>query len=128
MLSKLLAVRIIAVLLLLLLAFHILVLTGIIPGDFVWGGQAQVSSQQFIYYELFAAVLTGVFLIITFHKMKLMGENRKSSINTIGLWLMLLFFILNTLGNLSSDITKEKLIFTPVTVLLSLLLLRVLIK
>ncbi|MDP8209521.1 MAG: hypothetical protein RAO94_14015 [Candidatus Stygibacter australis] len=128
MLRKILAMRIIVVLLLLLLAFHILVVMQIIPGDFVWGGQIEANSEQLINYEIFAAVITCLFLIISFYKIKLILENRKNSVNQVGLWLMLLFFLLGILGNLSSDITKEKLIFTPVTVLLSLFILRVIIK
>jgi len=128
MLSKILAMRIIVVLLLLLLVFHILVVMRIISGDFVWGGQIEANSEQLINYEIFAAVVTCVFLVISFYKMRLLRENRKNSINQVGLWLMLLFFLLGILGNLSSDITKERLIFTPVTVLLSLFILRVVIK
>ena len=128
MLNKILAMRIIVILLLLLLAFHILVAMRFIPGDCVWGGQIEANSEKLINYEIFAAVITFMFLVISFYKIKLLRENRRNRINQNGLWLMLLFFLLGILGNLSSDITKEKLIFTPVTVLLSLLIIRVIIK
>lgn len=42
----------------------------------------------------------------------------------IGLWVMFVLFFINTIGNLFSINELEKLIFTPVTLLLSLFSLR----
>ena len=41
------------------------------------------------------------------------------------LWIMSALFVMNTLGNLLSDNQFEKIVFTPVTVILSIFSLRV---
>jgi hypothetical protein len=46
----------------------------------------------------------------------------------VGVWIVFFYFLLNTVGNLTSGITTEKLIFTPITILLTLLAFRVAIE
>jgi hypothetical protein len=47
---------------------------------------------------------------------------------TISFWIMAILFVLNTLGNIISKNKYEKIIFTPVTILLTLLMLILIFK
>ena len=38
----------------------------------------------------------------------------------IGVWIIFIFLLLNTLGNLASDVSAENFIFAPVTIVLAL--------
>jgi hypothetical protein len=37
----------------------------------------------------------------------------------VGIWLVFAYLLLNTLGNLASGISFEKLVFAPITILLA---------
>jgi membrane protein DedA with SNARE-associated domain len=47
---------------------------------------------------------------------------------TSSLWVMFCLFLFNTLGNILSENHLEKIIFTPVTIVLSLLMLVLILK
>jgi len=46
----------------------------------------------------------------------------------IGVWLIFAYLLLNTLGNLASGISLEKLLFAPITIILALCALRLAIE
>jgi len=60
-------------------------------------------------------------LFVRFAQIK---RNRKNVLVSILTWLLFVFFVLNTLGNAMADNWLEKLVFAPLTFILSLLVLR----
>lgn len=103
----------------LIVVFHLLVLMGVIPYSIVWGGRIENDSQYLLLESVSIVVnlfLLGVVLIKT-DKVKV-GVNPK--IISVLLWMMFGLFLLNTLGNLFSKNELEKIIFTPLTLLLSI--------
>lgn len=100
---------------------HLLVLARIVPADLVWGGR---NARNIVPLELFALALTVLFALVIAVKARLVriGTSRAA---TVGSWLLVVFLGLNTLGNLASSTPLETLLFTPVTIVLAILALRV---
>lgn len=111
-----------------LIVFHILVLTGLAPADIVWGGRANTLQSTWRVFEIISLVFTILFAIIVAAKVGYIKTTRFGSAVTVFLWLMFAFLLLNTLGNLASESLQEKLIFTPITIIASLLVLRLAVE
>ena len=103
----------------LLLIFHILVLLGIIPADIVWGGMIQDAQSNLVTLEVIALLVTGLFMLIIAAKLGYMQAGKLSGIVNIGVWLIFVFLLLNTLGNLASGVSFENLVFAPITMILA---------
>lgn len=101
----------------LILIFHILIITGKIPYTIVWGGRLQ-SKLDMYRFESVSILLNSIFLLAVLLKMEII--KLKISLKTINiiLWLMILLFFVNTIGNLFSINFWERIIFTPLTLLL----------
>lgn len=97
---------------------HLGVLTGILPQEMVWG--SRIKSRKQLYnlggvsllanlFFLWVVLQAGGFVSLVFNILVL----------RIVLWLMTALFALNVLGNLSSPNKTERLIFTPLALLLA---------
>ena len=127
-LSAKLAAMILPISLGLLAIFHILVLLGIVPPNIVWGGQVGESPANLVVLEVVALVVTALFAWIIAAKVGYVQVRRFRLGITIGVWLVFAYLLLNTVGNLASGVTLEKLLFTPLTLLLAFCALRVAIE
>jgi hypothetical protein len=105
------------------IVFHLLVILGVIPFDIVWGGRLKDRSQM-VSFELTSILLNLIMLAVVTIKAELIKIPVNKKIIRILLWLMALLFLLNTIGNLLSNNQLEKIIFTPLTFLLSLFSIR----
>ena len=101
------------------LGIHILVLTHVVPYDIVWGSKID-NVQTMIAFEIFALVLTIIFMLIIAMKINLIKLVRFRLIVNIGVWIIMIYTLLNILGNLASGSTFEKWIFTPITVIMAI--------
>lgn len=99
--------------------FHLLVLTGIIPGEIVWGGRIK-TAEELMVFETVSLSLNLFFLLVVLQKGGFihlpLGER---PVNFI-LWIMVILFALNTVGNLFAVSKLERNLFTPLTLLTSL--------
>jgi hypothetical protein len=111
----------------LVMIFHALVLIGIIPFEIVWGGRLK-SKEEMIPFEITSIALNSVMLGIVAMQAGLLKVNVKPSVLKIAFWCMFVLFTINTIGNIFSNNELEKLIFTPLTLLLSVFSLRLAIK
>ena len=96
------------------LIFHFLVLGNIIPFEMVWGGRIQ-SREQLIGFEAFSILSNLYFLFILFLHANILKGKFSPLFIRIGLWIMFVLFLLNTIGNLLSLNSTEKWIMTPLT-------------
>ena len=107
----------------LMVLFHVLVMVQVIPYGMVWGGRLENSSQMLLFEAISIAVnllmLGAVAISAGMVKVKINRGLLKAA-----LWTMFGVFLLNTIGNLLSNNETEKLIFTPLTLLLALFSLR----
>ncbi|ASS49558.1 MAG: hypothetical protein CHH17_12620 [Candidatus Fluviicola riflensis] len=100
------------------LVFHVLILIGVIDYALVWGGRLK-SEAQMLQFETVSLVLNFIFLVVICVRMNWIRINVPRIAVTVTLWLMAALFLLNTLGNLASLNSLETIIFTPVTLVLS---------
>ncbi|GEO05691.1 hypothetical protein AAE02nite_33550 [Adhaeribacter aerolatus] len=107
----------------LIILFHLLVMVGIIPYDMVWGGRLK-NSAQMLSFEAISILLNLIMLAVVGIKAGVFKVNIHRTIIQVALWAMFGLFLLNTLGNLLSQNELEKLIFTPLTLLLAVFSLR----
>jgi hypothetical protein len=114
--------------LVLLFLFHVLVLLKIIPADIVWGGQIKGMPSNLVTLEMVALLVTAVFILIVAAKLGYVQAGKLSGAINVGLWLIFAYLLLNTLGNLASGISFEKLLFAPITIILALCTLRLAIE
>ena len=110
--------------LLLLSIFHVLVLVGVIPSDFIWGGQIDGAEGNLFTMEIISLAVTIFFIFITYVKIKSLTSGKYVKLINILVWVIFAYMILNTLGNLASGVTTEKLIFTPISLLIAFFSLR----
>lgn len=110
----------------LLLLFHILVLFKIIPADIMWGGQA--TSTNIITLEIIAIVVTLFFGFVIAAKTGYINTGKFAVVVNILVWIIFLFLLLNTLGNLASGVSAENFVFAPVTLVLTLCAFRLAIE
>ncbi len=107
--------------------FHLLVLTSIIPYQIVWGGRLQDASQMMMFETVSIALNLFMLAAVAVH-----ARHIKISISpvvtTVILWIMFVLFLINTVGNLFSNNQLEKIIFTPLTFLLAVFSLRAALK
>ncbi|MDQ3100694.1 MAG: hypothetical protein M3R08_04860 [Bacteroidota bacterium] len=99
---------------------HLLILTGNFPAGIVWGGRVE-DHAHLVKLETISIAINSVMLLVV-----LMSNSNIFGGRTIGilLWIMFVFFIFNTVGNLSSIDNTEQLVFAPFTLLLALFSLR----
>ncbi len=112
----------------LLFLFHILVLLKVIPADIVWGGQIRGVPANLVTLETIALLVTALFILIVAAKTGYLQTGKLSGAINVGLWLIFAYLLLNTLGNLASGISLEKLLFAPITIILALCALRLAIE
>jgi hypothetical protein len=128
LISAKLAGNILLVALGLLFIFHILVLVGAIPPDIVWGGMIQGAQTNLITLETIALLVTLLFMLIVAAKTGYVQAGKLSGAVKVGVWLIFVFLLLNTLGNLASGVSFENLIAAPVTIILALCAFRLAIE
>ena len=125
-----LAGRLLVLTLILLTVFHVLVLLKIVPSDIIWGGQIADSDTSLLTLELISLAVTLFFLVIAAARMGWIVSTTNVSGRIVrgGLWIMCVYFVLNTLGNLASGVSIENLVFAPISILLAVLSLRLAIE
>jgi len=127
LISYKLAGKSIILILILLIIFHLLILTGMLPYDWVWGGNVN-TYQKLLNYELIAIIISVLFLIITIFKINSTNLPKFKIFINIGIWIMMVYFFLNLIGNLMSRSSLEKFLFTPIAIILVILIFRLVIE
>jgi hypothetical protein len=116
--------NIILVSLVIMLVVHLLIVMKIVPYTFVWGGQIKDTSSLYL-LEGFSILTTLLFMLIICLKIGHIQTNKFKKAAQIGAWILVIYLLLNTIGNLASGVTFEKLMFTPITILLTILAFRI---
>lgn len=114
------AAKAIVTILVFVMLFHLLVLTGVVPFTIVWGGRLKTNGDM-LRFE-FVSIATNLLMVfVAAVKANWLRLYLPSTLIRVGLWLMAGLFLLNTIGNIFSTNRLEQIIFTPLTMLLSLL-------
>lgn len=123
LISPQLAVNTAIIILGLLALFHILILLGVLPNSFVWGAKT-TDAAEIAKLETVALIMTLFFLAFFLLKKYLMNKGSSQKVINIFMWVMFIWFTFIIIGNILSSSTIEKLIFIPVSIILSLVSLR----
>ena len=104
--------------------FHLSILLGIIPYEITWGGRLKNVSEMYVFETI--SILVNFILGLT---LLIKGNNIKQIISpkivNIILWIFLILFGFNTIGNIFAKTNFEK-IFSILTLSLSVLILTIL--
>jgi hypothetical protein len=111
----------------LVMVFHLFVIIGVIPFNMVWGGRLQ-THEQMISFEVTSILLNFTMLAVVAVYAGYLKVKLNPGIIKVVLWIMVILFLLNTIGNLFSNNEWEKIIFTPITLLLAIFSLRLAIE
>ena len=95
-------------------AFHLLVLTVVIPYHLVWGGRLESASQMHL-LETVSIIIGIMIIVVVGMKGRLIKPSLPQRVITFLLWLLVILFTLNTIGNLLSKTSLETILFTPIT-------------
>ena len=108
------------ILLVLVTIFHVLVITGLVPPEVVWGGSEKAPA-QLIVLEFVSIVVNALMLVIVLIRAGFVQRAISDTTLRILLWVMFAIFVLNTLGNFVSENRFERNVFGPLTVFMALL-------
>jgi hypothetical protein len=127
LLSQKKALNLMIALLIVVLLFHTLVLTGIIPYSIVWAGKISSVKEMRIFETV--SIIINAFLIIILLLRSNYIQNRIPwrRLNVI-IWVFIFLFGLNTIGNLFAKSKFELYLFTPLTFISAILCLRIVIE
>ncbi|MFN4083660.1 MAG: hypothetical protein ACK4K9_08520 [Bacteroidia bacterium] len=114
--------KVIIIISIITIVYHLLIITGIVPYKMVWGGRLE-SREEMLKFESISIALNLLLMAIVIYRLKLSSKFFNQLLNVM-LWAFTGLFILNTLGNVLSNSVIEAIIFTPVTLLIALLCLR----
>ncbi|WP_247232893.1 hypothetical protein [Telluribacter sp. SYSU D00476] len=106
------------------IVFHVLVVLGVIPFEIVWGGRLQDRSQM-LAFEIVSLGINLFMLAIICVRAGIVRINVHPMLTRVIFWAMFGLFLLNTVGNIFSNNSLERLIFTPLTLILSIFCFRV---
>lgn len=129
---RLISAKLAAILLLAILGglavFHVLVIVGIVPSGFVWGGRIADPTDDRVALEAASLVVTMIFALIVAARAGYVRVPSLGKVVHVGIWFVFAYFTLNIIGNIVSSSSIEKLIFTPVSLVLAFLVLRVAVE
>lgn len=109
----------ILILLSLLLLLHFIILFKIIPFNLIWGGRLK-SNNEMYRFEIFSILITSLFVIVILVQGSFLTIDVPKKTITYALWFMTGLFLFNTFGNAISKNKIERLLFTPITIFLTI--------
>lgn len=114
------AIKITIGLLLAVIIFHLCIVAKVIPYEITWGGRLNSEEEMYVFesISIFVNFLLGFVLLMKGGYIK--RYFRQSVINII-LWIFLILFVLNTIGNFFSKTNFEKS-FAVLTLIFAILI------
>lgn len=108
-------------LLTLVIIFHLAVVLQIIPYSIVWAGKLNTVDEMYAFEAV--SISINIFLVtVLLLKGNYIPHRISEQIINAALWLFFALFVLNTIGNLLAETMFERLVFSPLTLLSSILI------
>jgi hypothetical protein len=104
--------------------FHFLVILKIIPYTIVWAGKIENDTQMY-QFESVSVLINVILFSAILIKGQIVPWNVNSKIIQVILYIFVVIFALNTIGNLFAKMSLETYIFTPLTFISAFLCLRI---
>jgi hypothetical protein len=113
------AANVATILFVLTIILQLLLATGILPISMAWGGRQSELTTPLRIASLTAALLLGFFIYVIRRRAGLIGDMPIPMNIRVLSWIITAFMAFNTLGNLASLSTGEKILFGPISFLLA---------
>jgi len=126
MLKPKIAVRFLLLILIPLTIFHISILIKIAPQEIIWGGRSNNEGEVYL-LESISLLATLYLILLLLIRGSFIQPLLSPKVVNISLWVFLIFFILNTVGNMLAKSTTEQ-VFALLTMAMSVLLWTILKK
>ena len=104
----------------LFIGMQLLLASGILPVSIAWGGRQTELTPTLRVASVVAAIILGIFIYIIRYRAGLTGSESIPIAIRISSWVVTAYMAFNTLGNLASTSNTEKLLFGPITFLLTI--------
>jgi hypothetical protein len=121
-----LAVKILLSIISLIILFHMSILLKVVPREYVWGGRLG-SDRELYLFETFSLLVNFYLLFILLIRGGYIKPFLSAKVVNVSLWIFLILFMLNTVGNVFAKTAFEQL-FALLTLAISVLLWIVLSK
>jgi len=110
-----------------ILIFHTLVFVQIIPYEIVWAGRMK-SVEEMRQFESVSMIINSIFFLVVLMRANILKLGNHPLKIKVLLWVMVILFFLNTIGNLFAVTHLEKILFTPLTAICGLFSLRLVLN
>jgi hypothetical protein len=101
------------------IVLQIFLAAGILPISMAWGGRQSQITDSLRMASILAAVLLGAFIYVIRYRAGLVGNVPMPVLIKVVSWIITALMAINTLGNIASSSTLEKLLFGPITFILT---------
>ena len=119
--SKRTALKIMLILLSLVVLFHLLIIFQVVPYEIVWAGRLRTVDEMYAFEA--TSILINLLLIgVLLFKGKYFSHRIPEALLNVLLWLFVVVFSLNTVGNLLAKTQFERVVFTPLTFISAVLI------
>jgi len=117
------AINAIIFILISVLFYHLLIITGVISYELAWGGRLENQTQMY-QFETVSIVINLLILLVVCVKGQIIPNKVSSRFIKVLLYCFVVLFALNTIGNIFSENIWEAIIFTPLTFVSAILFAR----
>ena len=108
----------------LMIVFHLVVIMGFVPIDMVWGGKLE-TMDELVVAEIIAILITLLGMATVAIRIGTLNAPRLAGAAKVLMWIMVVLFVLNTIGNAFAETDIERYAGGAATLLLSFLSWRV---
>jgi hypothetical protein len=98
---------------------QLLLAAGVLPISMAWGGRQSVLTPGLRIASVISAVVLGLFAYVIRLRAGMMGAEDISLIIKMFAWIVTAYMAFNTFANLTSQSKTEKMVFTPITFILT---------
>ena len=98
--------------------YQLLIVLGVVPITMAWGGRQDELTPGLRIASLVAMVILFLFAVVIRWRAGLLGSREITIMIRILAWIVTAYMALNTLGNLTSQSMGEKILLTPLTLIL----------
>ena len=120
MISKKTAVKLMMGLLSIVILFHLCVLFGMISYQIVWAGKLKSKEEMYV-FETVSILLNVSLMIIVYLKYQNVKKSVTNRIVDLMIWVFVILFALNTIGNIFANSLMEQFLGTILTFVSSIL-------
>jgi len=102
------------------IGFQLLLAVGLLPISMAWGGRQTELTPALRLASIAAVILLGVFIYIIRYRAGLIGSVPAPTAIRVLAWVVAGYMALNTVGNFASVNSIEKLLFGPMTIIITI--------